>query len=556
MDISLILFSFFGGLGLFLYGIKAMSDGLQAVAGDRLRVILEKGTSTPLRGALTGTLVTSLIQSSSGTTVIAVGLVNAGLLTLRQAIGVIMGANIGTTVTAYLIGFNLKDYALPIIAIGVLLIFFTKKKKYHYIGQVIFGFGLLFFGMEIMGQGMKPLRSSDFFINLMVNVENNSLLGILIGALFTGVVQSSSATIGILQELANQGAITISQAVPLLFGMNIGTTITALLAAIGTSVAARRTALSHFLFNFIGTVIFLPLFLSGLFLTLVKYLTNGIYLLLPGVEGTWESLNPMMQLAQFHGAFNISNTILLIPFVSVLAVLVTKLIPSKAEEIDLSPRYLEPRLLHNLPVALNNAKHEVLRMGNIAYDTLSNAVDYFFTRKEENQNAAKTCEAIVDKLQHEIEVYVVKAISGKNLPDALSQKSHTILQAVGDIERIADHSDNIVELTDYATAHGLVFSDKALEDLEKLVEKVKDIIMLSLKALEKEDKQLAKEVVEKDDFIDEMEKELRKAHIARVNARTCSGNVGAVYLDILSNLERIGDHSVNIAGYVMGNQTV
>jgi phosphate:Na+ symporter len=314
--------------------------------------------------------------------------------------------------------------------------------------------------------------------------------------------------------------------------------------------------LSHFLFNFIGTVIFLPLFLSGLFLTLVKYLTNGIYLLLPGVEGTWESLNPMMQLAQFHGAFNISNTILLIPFVSVLAVLVTKLIPSKAEEIDLSPRYLEPRLLHNLPVALNNAKHEVLRMGNIAYDTLSNAVDYFFTRKEENQNAAKTCEAIVDKLQHEIEVYVVKAISGKNLPDALSQKSHTILQAVGDIERIADHSDNIVELTDYATAHGLVFSDKALEDLEKLVEKVKDIIMLSLKALEKEDKQLAKEVVEKDDFIDEMEKELRKAHIARVNARTCSGNVGAVYLDILSNLERIGDHSVNIAGYVMGNQTV
>ncbi|HHV64230.1 MAG TPA: Na/Pi cotransporter family protein [Peptococcaceae bacterium] len=556
MDISLILFTFFGGLGLFLYGIKAMSDGLQSVAGDKLRVILEKGTSSPIRGVLTGTLVTALIQSSSGTTVIVVGLVNAGLLTLRQAIGVIMGSNIGTTITAYLIGFNLKDYALPIIAIGVLLIFFTKKKKYHYIGQVIFGFGLLFFGMEIMGQGMQPLRSSDFFINLMVNVENNALLGVLIGTIFTGIVQSSSATIGILQELANQGAVTISQAIPILFGMNIGTTATALLAAIGTSVAARRAALSHFLFNVLGTLIFLPLFISGLFLIFVKHFTNGIYLLLPGVEGNWESLNPMMQIAQFHGAFNISNTILLIPFVSALAALVTKLIPAKAEEIDLAPRYLEPRLLHNLPVALNNAKHELLRMGNIAYDTLSNAIEYFFTRKEENQNAARTCEAIVDKLQNEIETYVVKAISGKNLPDALSQKSHTILQAVGDIERMADHSDNIVELADYATTHGLTFSDNALNDLEKLVEKVKEIILLSLQALEKEDKKLAKEVIEKDDVIDEIEKELRKAHIARVNARTCSGNVGAVYLDILSNLERIGDHSVNIAGYVIGNKTV
>jgi len=369
MDITLILFNFLGGLGLFLFGIKAMSDGLQSVAGDKMRLFLEKGTSTPLRGVLTGTFVTALIQSSSGTTVLAVGLVNAGLLSLRQAIGIIMGANIGTTVTAYLIGFDLKDYALPIIALGVFLIFFSKNKKFNYIGQVIFGFGLLFFGMDVMGQGMKPLRTSDFFINLMTDVEHNVFLGVLIGTIFTGIVQSSSATTGILQELAHQGAVTLSQVVPILFGINVGTTITALLAGIGASVVARRAALSHFFFNVIGTMIFLPLFLTGIFLKVVIFITDKFYILIPG-SGSWETLNIKMQIAQIHGVFNITNTILLLPFVTILAAIVTKFIPSKEGEIDAAPQFLEPRLLTNLPVALSNAKHELLRMGNIAYDTL------------------------------------------------------------------------------------------------------------------------------------------------------------------------------------------
>ncbi|KUO66389.1 MAG: sodium-dependent phosphate transporter [Gracilibacter sp. BRH_c7a] len=553
MDITLILFNFLGGLGLFLFGIKAMSDGLQSVAGDKMRLFLEKGTSTPLRGVLTGTFVTALIQSSSGTTVLAVGLVNAGLLSLRQAIGIIMGANIGTTVTAYLIGFDLKDYALPIIALGVFLIFFSKNKKFNYIGQVIFGFGLLFFGMDVMGQGMKPLRTSDFFINLMTDVEHNVFLGVLIGTIFTGIVQSSSATTGILQELAHQGAVTLSQVVPILFGINVGTTITALLAGIGASVVARRAALSHFFFNVIGTMIFLPLFLTGIFLKVVIFITDKFYILIPG-SGSWETLNIKMQIAQIHGVFNITNTILLLPFVTILAAIVTKFIPSKEGEIDAAPQFLEPRLLTNLPVALSNAKHELLRMGNIAYDTLENAVEYFFTRKDENQKTANSCEAIVDKLQVEIESYVLRAISGKNLTSVLSKRSHTIMMAIGDIERVGDHAQNIVELADYASAHGLGFSDKALGDLEKMTEQVKEILLLSLEALEKEDKHLAQKVIEKDNIIDEMEKELRKAHIARVNARKCNGNVGAVYLDILSNLERIGDHSVNVAGYVIGNE--
>ncbi len=241
-----MLFAFLGGLGIFLFGIKSMSEGLQAVAGDRLRLFLEKGTKTPLRGVLTGTLVTGLIQSSSGTTVLTVGLVNAGLLNLRQAIGIIMGANIGTTLTAYLIGFKLSKYSLPIIAVGVILLFFFKNKRINYFGQILLGFGLLFYGMDIMGEGLKPLRDSALFIGLMSNVENNSLFGVLIGSIFTAVVQSSSATIGVLQELANQGVVTYHQAVPILFGDNIGTTVTALLAGIGATVAARRAALTHF----------------------------------------------------------------------------------------------------------------------------------------------------------------------------------------------------------------------------------------------------------------------------------------------------------------------
>ena len=244
ISVQQMIFFALGGLGIFLFGIRYMSEGLQNVAGDRLRVFLETGTKTPFRGVLTGALVTALIQSSSGTTVLTVGLVNAGLLTLRQAIGVIMGANIGTTITAYLIGFKLDAYALPIIAVGVFLLFFVKNKKIANIGQIFLGFGMLFYGMDIMGEGLKPLKDLAFFHDLMLQVEDHALLGVLVGTLFTMLVQSSSATIGVLQELADQGAITYLQAVPILFGDNIGTTITALLAAIGTTVAARRAALT------------------------------------------------------------------------------------------------------------------------------------------------------------------------------------------------------------------------------------------------------------------------------------------------------------------------
>lgn len=554
MSVTEIIFSFLGGLGLFLFGIKSMSEGLQAVAGDKLRLILEQGTKSPLRGVLTGTLVTALIQSSSGTTVLTVGLVNAGLLPLRQAIGVIMGANIGTTVTAYLIGFKLSAYALPIIALGVFLQIFFKNKKLNYLGQVFFGFGLLFYGMDIMGHGLKPLRNSQFFIGLMTNVEHNVLLGVLIGAVFTAVVQSSSATIGVLQELANQGVVTYFQAVPILLGDNIGTTVTALLAGIGASVAARRAALTHFLFNVIGTLIFLPLLLTGVFTEIVRLLTDYVYILIPSFQGSWESLNIKMQIAQTHGVFNISNTFIQLPFVAFLAALVTRLIPGGDKEFGKKPQYLEPRLLGNPPVALANASRELLRMGKVASESFENAVEYFFNHRSENKISAKELEDLVDRLESEITDYVVKASAGKKLDNELASRSYVILQAVGDLERVGDHGDNLVELTDYALENNVKFSDIALKDLNNMINQVKEIFLMSLEALKTEDVELAKKVVQNDDIIDQMEKDLRKAHIGRLNEGTCSGSAGAVYLDILSNLERIGDHAVNIASYVLGDR--
>ena len=551
MDLQSILFHFFGGLGLFLFGIKSMSEGLQAVAGDKLRLILEKGTKTPLRGVLTGLIVTGLIQSSSGTTVLTVGLVNAGLLNLRQAIGIIMGANIGTTVTAYLIGFKLEDYALPIIAAGVLILFFVKNKSLNYFGQVLMGFGMLFYGISIMGDGMAPLKDSEFFVGLMSNVGNNPLLGVLVGTVFTVVVQSSSATIGVLQELAHQGVITYLQAVPILFGDNIGTTITAILAGIGATVAARRAAATHFLFNLIGTCIFLPLTMIGFLPLVVESVTNFLAMLIPGA-GTWEALNVKFQIAQTHGLFNITNTLIQLPFVGALAALVTKLIPGdKKAEVNTQAQYLDPRFFTNPSVALGNASREVMHMGKVAGQAVDYAKEYFFKHKKDNRQLALQMESATDRLENQITEYVLKATAAKSLTAEQSHQRYRVLQVIGDMERVGDHSTNIVELTDYALENKIKFSEEAQKDLQEMFAKVQEIYQSALDALQKDDAELATQVLAYDDIIDELEAKLRDGHIRRLNEGTCNGTYGAVFLEIISNLERIGDHAVNIAKYAM-----
>lgn len=527
-----MLFEFFGGLGIFLFGIKYMGDGLQNTAGDRLKDILDRFTTNPFMGVLAGLLVTVLIQSSSGTTALTVGLVSAGFMTLRQAIGVIMGANIGTTVTAFIIGIDVGAYALPIIALGALLIFFFKHAKITSIGQVVFGFGALFFGLELMSGGMKPLRSLEAFHDLTVHMSDSPILGVLVGTIFTVIVQSSSATIGILQELFSQNALNLDAALPVLFGDNIGTTITAVIASIGASIAARRAAFVHVLFNLIGTIIFLIILVP--FTKLIGYLQDAIH------------LNPEMTIAFAHGIFNVSNTIIQFPFIFALAWIVTKLIPGDDQFIDTKPHHLNPMFIEHSPsIALGQAKEELKRMCEFSINGMNEAFNYFKDGEKKNRENALQYETGINNLDKKITQYLLD-ISSKSLSTTERDDFSNIADSIRDIERIGDHMENIVELVDYKINKKVKLSDEAVTELKEMYDLTTSTLQMAYDAFFKEDLELARKVLENEDVIDKLERKLRKRHILRLNERLCTGDAGIVYVDIISNLERIGDHASNI----------
>jgi phosphate:Na+ symporter len=536
MDWQDLIFKFIGGLGIFLFGIKYMSEGLQKTAGDKLRRLLETYTSNPIMGVLVGIIVTILIATSTGTTVMAIGLVNAGLMTLRQAIGVILGANIGTTMTAFIVGIKIENYAMPIIAVGAFFLFFVKRKMYQYIGQVIFGFGMLFLGIKTMGGGLKPLREVQAFQDFTVELSSNPILGVIVGTVFTMIVQSSSGTIGILQALADEGLIPLKAALPVLFGDNIGTTITAVLASIGASIAARRAAAVHVIFNVIGTILFV------IALPLVYAIVAWL--------GDLTDVGIRMQIAYAHGFFNVTNTILFLPFVTLLAVLVTKIIPGEIKELEFGPKYLDPLLLTNPSVGLGQAQHEIIRMGEFARESLNDAANYFFTKDEKIGNLALQKEEIINDLDKKITEYLVK-IQQSSLNAQESGKVSILMQAINDIERIGDHAENIVELAEFSITQKVDFSEDALAELKQMIDVTDQTISKALDALDHDNKELAKEVLEHESELDRMERDYRKSHINRLNNNLCTGSSGSVFLDILSNLERMGDHSKNIAQYVI-----
>ncbi|KON90249.1 sodium-dependent phosphate transporter [Sporosarcina globispora] len=540
LNVQQMLFEFLGGLGIFLYGIKTMGDGLQKSAGDRLRDLLDRFTTNPLMGVLAGVLVTILIQSSSATTVITVGLVSAGFMTLRQAIGVIMGANIGTTVTAFIIGIDIGEYALPIIALGSILLFFFKNKKVHNVGQIVFGFGALFYGLELMSGGMKPLGTLEAFHDLTINMSSNPILGVVVGTVFTVIVQSSSATIGILQGLFSEELINLDAALPVLFGDNIGTTITAVLAAIGASVAARRAAAVHVLFNLIGTTIFL---------ILLKPFT----LMIETLQGKMD-LNPEMTIAFAHGIFNTTNTIIQLPFVAVLAWIVTKLIPGEDAVADYKAKHLDPVFIEQSPsIALGQSKEEVLRMGTFSVRGLEETVQYLKTGNQKHSDSAYQLEDAINNLDRKITDYLIK-LSTSSLSANESAEHTMLMDTVRDIERIGDHFENVIELIDYKQANKVSITDSAMSDLEQMFKLTISTVKEALQALDHNDKIAAEHVVKKEEDIDKMERKLRKQHILRLNEGICSGQAGIVYVDIVSNLERIGDHAVNIAEAVLGEE--
>ena len=365
-----IAFSFLGGLGLFLFSIKYMGDGLQQAAGDKLRFYIDKYTSNPFLGVLIGIVMTALIQSSSGVTVIVVGLVSAGLLSLRQAIGIVMGANIGTTVTSFMIGFKLGDYALPVIFLGAALLFFTSNKKLNNLGRILFGVGGIFFALNLMGDAVEPLKSVTAFKDYLATLGDRPVMGVIIGAGLTMLIQSSAATIGILQSLYSGGLLDLQGALPILFGDNIGTTITAVLAALGSNIAAKRVAGAHVLFNVIGTVLCLILLLP--FTALIQWFKSVL------------GLTPEMTIAFAHGTFNIANTIVQFPFIGLLAYLVTKIIPGEDEINKYEALYLDRLLITQAPaIALGNAKKELVHLASYAIQSLE-ASYAFFAKGDEN----------------------------------------------------------------------------------------------------------------------------------------------------------------------------
>ena len=535
-----IAFHFLGGLGLFLYSIKTMGDGLQQAAGDRLRYYIDKYTSNPFFGILVGIGMTALIQSSSGVTVITVGLVSAGLLTLRQAIGIVMGANIGTTVTSFIIGFKLGDYALPMLFLGAVCLFFTKNRTINNIGRIVFGVGGIFFALNLMSGAMEPLKDLQVFKDYMVELSKNPILGVLVGTGLTLLIQASSATIGILQNLYASHLIDLQGALPVLFGDNIGTTITAIIASLGANIAAKRVAAAHVAFNVIGTVICI-IFLVP-FTGLIQWFESFL------------NLAPEMTIAFAHGTFNITNTIIQFPFIGALAFMVTKLIPGEDEVVKYEPLYLDEQLIKQAPsIALGNAKKELLHLGNYAAKVFDLSYDYIINSNEKVAEKGHKTEEAINTIDEKLTRYLI-SLSGEALSQKESEVLTNILDSSRDLERIGDHAEALLNLNDYLQRKNVQFSEAALEELAEIYLKTSDFVKDALESVENNDLEKAQALIERHEDINNMERVLRKTHIKRLNNGECSTQAGVNFIDIISHYTRVSDHAMNLAEKVLAEQ--
>lgn len=537
MSVTEVIFSFLGGLGIFLYGLKIMGDGLQASAGDRLRNILNKYTSNPVLGVLAGMIVTILIQSSTGTTVITIGLVTAGFMTLKQAIGVIMGANIGTTVTAFIIGIDLGEYAMPILALGAFLIFFFKRSKINNIGRVLFGFGSLFFGLEFMGGAVKPLAELEGFRQLMLDMSSHTIYGILVGIGLTALVQSSSATIGILQEFYSQDLITLQGAIPALLGDNIGTTITAILASLAGSLAAKRAAFVHVIFNVIGVIIF-------------TLLLPIVIPLIATIQDAWH-LKPVMTIAFAHGAFNVTNTLIQLPFVGVLAWIVTKIVPGKDVTEDYKPQHLNKDLVYHAPgVALQETQKELQNVGNIVRSMLDDVHHPSQMDKKMIKNVQQKHQAVVT-ISDSIRNYLVR-ISTKNITRKDVERLAVMFDVNRSILKVSELIEAYIEQVNRKKAKEITLTEDAERGIDKLYRFVDESFTKAIETLDVYDTTKKDEVVERSREAFNIEHQLRKGHIKRLNRGECSTDGGLLYVDIIAVLERIGYNSRNISEAMVG----
>ncbi len=556
MSISGVLIQTLGGLGLFILGMKMMTDGLQMSAGDRIRQILGAVSSNRVAGFATGAGVTAIIQSSSATTVMLISFVGAGMMTLPQAVGVILGANVGTTITAQMIAFKLTKLALPAIALGVVLKFFSKKRRNRYIGEIILGFGLLFYGMTVMKQGLSPIKGDPAFIDFFTQFDATTMTGLLLcvttGTILTVVVQSSSATIGLTMTFATQGLLDFPAAMALVLGENIGTTITAQLATIGaTNVNAYRVARAHAMFNIIGVIFILSFF--PYFLQLVEFITGlmGAGAVSQVAEG--DVVNIPRYIANGHTLFNVVNAfvfLILLPWLIKVSILLSPKEDDEEQDLLRMPNF-DDRFLDNPIAAITQVRSEITRMADIALITLKNTLESLQARDLKKLSKWKRYEDHLDTMQKEIILYLTR-IYQEDVSENEAKELSSMIRVTNNIERVGDAVENLAEMTEDIIDKDIHFSKDALKDIEVISNQSIAFLILVTKGMQNKKANFMADAQTIEDNIDFMRDEMRNDHIFRLKEGICRNEPGLIFSDILSNFEKIGDYCYNIAQGIAG----
>jgi len=540
-----IIFTLIGGLGLFLFGMRFLSDALRNASSERIKKILAFLTKNRILGLLLGTGITALIQSSSATTVMTVGLVNAGLLTLKQSLSVVLGANIGTTLTAWIVAsmsvFNIKHYALPAIGIGFFMLTYSKNIRWRQIGEIFFGFGILFFGLLIMKDAAKPIASHPQIKEFFLLFSRYPILGVIAGTVFTILVQSSSATVAVVQALAWQGLLDFRSAIPLILGDNIGTTITAQIASLQTNLTARRTAMAHSVINVLGVAYMLIFVYNGWYARFVEWL----------IPGEVNKANIMVHIALSHTVFNIFNAcFVFLPLLGVLEKGLIRMLPSRRGEDPQRPQYLEPHLLEEPSLALHQSKNEIIRMARLAESTISDVLTGFFKADRKILGEVGSKEQSLDHYQHEITAYLVE-LSQRNLSNDEARQLPVLMHSVNDLERIGDHAINLVDLAERYMRLKHKLNTEALRELEEISDEVRQMLQQVILALQNNDLNAAEQVLLHEDTVNRQYQQLKQVNLDRMNERDCKPLTGLVFVDFINNIEKIGDHTTNIAQAVL-----
>lgn len=533
MDLVMLMMGLMGGLGIFVYGIELTSDGLQKASAHRMKDILSSLTSNRFLAVIVGIVITVLLQSSSAATVLLVGLVNASMMSLSQALGVILGSAVGTTLTVQLIAFKVTDYALFMVAAGVPIMLFARRPQVRHVGQAILGFGFVFYGMSLMSGAMSPLRSYPGFVDVLLSVTEKPLLAVLVIAIFTAIVQSSAASIALAMSLASQGVIDFAAAIPMVFGANIGTTATALLSSLASSRAAKRVALAHLIFKVIGVIIFLPF---------LPVFTDFV---------ARTAVDIQRQIANSHTIFNVINLLIFLPFTTPFGKLVTRILPD-TERLERAAHYLDESVLDVPDLAIDQAKSEILRMAKIIRDEMMpNILDLVRTGDESVKTKLRELELTLDYLYKSITRYLSR-LSQRNLSEGQSEQQIRLLYVCNDLEHLGDVMMNTIQIAQKMQQQGMELSEEGWQELSMMHQAIKRNYENAIKAFETDDQDLARKVIRLNPEVVKMEKSLRYSHFSRLQENQKTLETSAVHLDLVNNLLRINNHALSIAQATIG----